>query len=59
MIENPKGRVFQRTWKPGLRPPNGRGHDEYTFRYTIIQKVQKENPHRHHTMVPGEVLILL
>ena len=48
--QRPQSSVLQRTWRPTLRPAaKGRGgHEEYTFRHTIIQKVQKENlPHPH------------
>ena len=55
--QRPQSSALQRTWRPTLRPAaKGRGgHEEYTFRHTIIQKVQKENlphphrqPHQHH-----------
>ena len=48
-VTRPQSSIFHRTWtRPNPRQSNGRGgHQEYTFRHTIIQKVQKENPHRH------------
>ena len=54
--QRPQSSVLQRTWRPTLRPAaKGRGgHEEYTFRHTIIQKVQKENPpHPHPHRQPG------
>ena len=44
----PQPKVFQRTWR------NPQGHQEYTFRHTIIQKVQgTEKPKQRREFQPS------
>ena len=61
-VTRPQSSIFQRTWtRPLAVNPRqisnaGRGHQEYTFRHTIIQKVQKENPTHRHSSRPQQQL---